>query len=468
MSAAFEPTFDRIRAWNGAPDPRPLLVTGAPGTGKSFLVRAALGSGSSVRFLTPGLTDAEHRALFRRGLLGDGGPPPEEGTWRALFGAALSRPGRLVIVDGLAGLLRESRSFLDELGAAWQDPGRAPETRLILIDPDRRMLGRVNARGSAFRDRMEEATGSSRPPAELLEVEPLPWTRVARATGLDADRVLRLTLLFGGRPGVLARIDPEAAPEVSFTSAVLDPGGPLWDEPLRTWRSLIKHPGRYGAVCRALASGARTWAEIPEHAETQIAAAGIGPYLKRLTDLGRVTSAHSLDAPRRSRGRRYALADPFDALWWAAVLPHRSTLATGGEAGAEVWRRIEEEASPTHVRRVLPRLCRSALSERADVVFGSPARQVGALWGDGYEIQVAGTLRNGAIVYGACHGGPRPMTDVGLDRLEEQMRRTRYGFGREARIRALFSLSGFSEALRLRASRDPWIRLLGPEEMLGG
>ena len=53
----------------------------------------------------------------------------------------------------------------------------------------------------------------------------------------------------------------------------------------------------------------------------------------------------------------------------------------------------------------------------------------------------------------------RAATDDDATLLQSQMRATRYGFGREGRIRVLFTLDGATDALTRRAARDDLLML---------
>lgn len=447
-----------------------ILVTGAPGSGKTFLISEALSGLSGVHFCAAGLEDSQHQSLFA-GQLDRQAPESaafaaQRPGWAALLERAFGDPDRFLVLDGIGSLVRSNKQFLAILGTAWRNALRQESAPLvILVDRDRTVLDRVNAKGSTFRDPMERATAAT-DPGVWLEVAPLPYPAWSRWTSPEPLELLRLAGAFGGRPAVMRHVDGAGSLALNYQRLVLDPDGPLWDEPLLGWSGDLKHAGRYGALCTALAEGARQWADLADYLGKDASTSSVGPYMKRLVSLGRVRPESSLDARRGGRGQRYALSDPFDALWWSAVLPLRSELESRVESPASAWQTIAKEILPEHMGRMLPTLCRQFLQTSSQPVLGATARHAGSLWGDGYDIPVAAILQNGAVVYGACHVGPEVMTDVALDRLESHVRATRFGFGREARIRALFSLSGFSEALALRASRDPLVRLIGPSEMV--
>jgi hypothetical protein len=77
---------------------------------------------------------------------------------------------------------------------------------------------------------------------------------------------------------------------------------------------------------------------------------------------------------------------------------------------------------------------------------------------------VAGTLRNGTAVYGRGVWG-RAATVADADGLMRQMKATRFGFGREARLRVIFAGAGASEPLLRRAARDDLLTLVPLDAM---
>jgi uncharacterized protein len=173
----------------------------------------------------------------------------------------------------------------------------------------------------------------------------------------------------------------------------------------------------------------------------------------------------SLDSRERSRSRRYHAADPFLSFWYRFVLPHLTDLEAG--EAADVWTRGIRPALDDHARLFFPDLARAYVRRHAEQLR-SPAREAGALWGPGYEVDVAATLRSGAVCYGICHWEDDPVGAEALAAFEPALRQSRYGYGREARLRVVFHAREVSAELLRRAARDEHIRLIGLEELLDG
>ena len=75
--------------------------------------------------------------------------------------------------------------------------------------------------------------------------------------------------------------------------------------------------------------------------------------------------------------------------------------------------------------------------------------------GGNHRISLAGTLRSGAPFYGVTRWRGNPLDVLDLDVLDRNMGETRYGFGRERRLRLMVSGCGFTPGLvRLARSGD--------------
>ena len=222
---------------------------------------------------------------------------------------------------------------------------------------------------------------------------------------------------------------------------------------------------RYAAILRAIATGAESWPELSARIPGTA-----GPYLLRLRELGLVDAQRPVDAPPRSRRTRYRLSDPHEAFWWSVIHRLRPGLVAAAAAGPEgtaerIWREAIRPSFAHAVRHALPLICRNYLRFGCEPVLGARARTAGPLWGSGFDFPVAGTLASGAVCYGHIHPGPAPAPAAILQDLDRQIRATRYGYGRQARLRLIFSLSGFERELQRMAVRDARVWLIGKEEL---
>jgi len=298
-----------------------------------------------------------------------------------------------------------------------------------------------------------EATppGAGDPPPLHIRLGPLSFRAATHLLpGSEPSDLLRAYAVFGGMPGHLRHLDRGASLITNLRRLVLDPSAPLADRPLSVLEAAAQTPTRYAAILAALSGGEADWSSVHAGIPDLTASGQVAPYLKRLEDLGLVEVRRSLDASPRSRGRRYRITDPYISFWYRFILPHRERLLR--EGGEDLLAsRIRPELD-NHVRSVLPEVCRQHMTMDVMETLGANARECGSLWGSEYDIPVAGMLSTG----GAFYGTPVPADGDGMEvlrRLDHDIRETRYGFGRERRLRVLFSSESVPAAVQREAAR---------------
>jgi hypothetical protein len=155
--------------------------------------------------------------------------------------------------------------------------------------------------------------------------------------------------------------------------------------------------------------------------------------------------------------------DPFVSFWFRFVLPHRERF--GADTSDTLYSEVVRTELDRQVASLLPQVCRDFMAHDALESLGANARECGSLWGPGYDIPVAGTLATGAPFYGT------PVADEAaasaLQRLDTLVRETRYGFGRERRLRLLFTQDPPPASLQREAARRHDTILVGVEALAG-
>jgi hypothetical protein len=179
--------------------------------------------------------------------------------------------------------------------------------------------------------------------------------------------------------------------------------------------------------------------------------------MNTLEEKGWVVASRSLDARPETRKRRYRLRDPFVGFWLRAVAPNLGLIRLNGPAQA--WKSQISSAADWWVKAALPSVIQVRLHDDAAPVLQVAARESGGLWGEGYDLPVAGTLTSGNAFYGMIVWG-REARLSDLEQLEMQLRNTRYGFTRETRVRVLFLERPAPEALVRRAARSDDVELV--------
>jgi hypothetical protein len=402
------------------------------------------------------LDAAAQRALLTRAWLADERPaePDDDALLPLTERLAVGREPVALVVDDLDHLA-DAPGVAAALARLWHEArARALPLRLVLVG---------TAEGLARLGDDGEGVGAV--DGLDLTVPALSAREVASALpGWSArDRFLAWAV-FGGSPSTLRHLDPSLRLATNVQRLVLDPEGPLHEAGPAVLARLFLKPERYAALVRALAGGARDWGELRRAVTDFTSSSQLAPYMASLEDHGVVRAERSLDARPRSRNRRYHLTDPFPASWYRLVLPHVGS-ASGADAAA-VWREHVRDDLEAWGEHLLPAACRDFLSRGAEEVLPAAAREVGGLWGDGYDLPVAGTLRTGAPLYGRCVWGRRA-TVADAEALAAEVRGTRYGFGREARLRALFTTGPVDHTLRRLEARDPHLLVVDLATILG-
>ncbi len=487
----FDQVVARLRTALGRPGPVVVSAEGRLGLSPLPFVLEATRGRRRVVFAPPGLADAANRNALAAALAsGDGlasavgrsGAPAGKaaGDWRSLLEALPSMAPVVLVVDEPQGITAVNRRFWRELGEAWKLVRRSGQRVQVVLCSCERGVGReLNRPASPLRRPAARLAPEPWPdPVTVVSVEPGTHYDLAVAHPRWKGRDLLMGwALFGGVPetwrAVPGRLDPEGALRRAMTSSggARDrwTAGNRWTSgPWELLRQGVGKPNRYASVLRAMAEGAQSWREVSEPAFRESGnRSGAGPYLARLRELGLVATDRPLGARAGGRRSRYRLTDPHEAFWWSVVHPARSELLVPRQA-ATVWAERVAPALDAVLARALPAICRNFLRFGAGLLLGATAREAGSLWGRGFDFPAAATLRNGAVCYGHVHAGPKSASMAQLAEVERHVRATRYGFARQARVRIVFSLSGFDDDLRREAARNPLVRLAGVEELARG
>ena len=222
-------------------------------------------------------------------------------------------------------------------------------------------------------------------------------------------------------------------------------------------RQELREPATYMGILEAVASGATRVTEIA----TEIGrdASSLSRYLKNLTELGLLHCETPVTDPD---GRsRYVLDDQFLRFWFRYVAPNRSQLERGHTAPV---RATVEETFPTHVSWTFEDVCRDAVRSSSVPVNCS---RVGRWWYGEHEIDIAGVNdQTETLLLGECKWTNEPVGTGVLATLEDLEPEVRWHDGTRSVEYALFSKSGFTEALQDRAADRTDCHLFDPEALL--
>ncbi|MCG6955204.1 MAG: ATP-binding protein [Gemmatimonadetes bacterium] len=458
-----------IRTALDHPGPGLIQVTGPRGVGKTTLVREAVRGIQAVAHRVPPLPEPSQLLELTAQVDRETGPresPPDTPTWDGVFDhlARLAAERALVLVLDDAHWLSESRSRAGQalarvLASAREGPvpfhvilvGRAGGLPPVAL-PGRPPLGRP----------------PEEPPTPLeVRVPPLPLRGAIPFLpgGTPEDRI-RAYAVFGGVPAHLLRLDPDATLWTNVRRTFFEAGAPFNERGLDLLERDVQSPARYAAILATLSAGEADWGIVHGGVPDLTKSGQVAPYLHKLEELGLLETRRSLDATPRSRNRRYRIVDPLLAFWFRFVLPF---LHGAREPDVAHW--MAETVRPhldRHVASIFPEICRRHMALDAMEWAGANARECGGLWGSDYDIDAAGILSSGATFYGKAPWGEQPAGPEILSDLDAMIAETRYGFGRESRLRIVFSAQGFAPELARQAARRHDVALVDGEALVGG
>lgn len=459
----------RIRAVLDTPRPQILRVFGIRGGGKSTLVERAAQDYRAVLIRLPPVTDPElgaevlRRVRAEAGRLGieETGPSGSDSgdgdVWRAALEAASrlsspSGPPAVLVLDD-AHRLSEARSRL--IDAAIDVLSKAAEEErtlhLIFVGPEDGL------------PTMEESDSIG---TRSIEVGPLPLrAAVPHLPGARPHDLVRAYGIFGGLPRVLTRLDRTVTIGTNVRRLILAGDGRLSSAVEEWLETDVQTPARYVSILRTCARGDADWGRLHRGVPDLTSSGQVAPYLKRLGELGLIEAHRSLDSAPRGRSTRYRSADPFFSFWFRFAL-HRHY--AGREISvSEYYQTSVRPLIDEYLEVIFPQICRQHLEFDSVETLGAVAREGGSLWGAEIDIPVAGILRSGAAYYGACRWQTPSRASAPLAELDRQINETRYGFGRERRLRLLFTGIPAPVWLRREIARRHDAELIDAEALVG-
>ena len=452
-----------LRRELGRDRPSLIVMLGRRRVGKSRLLIKAVEGRPGVYYQATKVTASDSLALFKAEVARSiGSDPVFEGLadWRSVLAyieqASRRLPGLTVTLDEFPYLCDVDPSLPSVFQKFW-DGVRESESPLNLI-----LCG---SKISFMESLLAEKNPLHGRHSLRLEIDPLPYRDAARffPDWSDEDK-LKAYAIFGGIPFYLNLADPDQSLAENVIDLVLSKGAPLADEPENLLQSELRDVARYATLLRAIADGCTSSADIIGRVKEFQNASALAPYVEKLSELRLVRIVRSLDASPRERDRRYYLDDPFLAFWYHFYLPNASALWAGH--AEDVYRLAIEPRMSDYMGGLFEWICRAHAQLYLQERLGVPARSVGQIWAKDFDIDVAGTLLDGSMLYGECKWWSDPVGSNILDHLIDCSGKTAYGEGNPNRHFLLYSRSGFTRDVSKRAAALPSIHLFSPSDLL--
>lgn len=293
--------------------------------------------------------------------------------------------------------------------------------------------------------------------AQLL-IEPLPY-----ATLIDffpnyssAERVATYAVL-GGVPAYLERFSDRQSLGSNIRRHLFRRAGMFRNEPMVLISDLVRETRTYEGILRAIATGARTPAEIGS--ASAITTANLSPYLARLRELGlverRVPATIPPEQRRTTTRSRYHLRDPYLRFYFRFIEPHLDLVEQ--ELTELLWERIGEQFRAFIGATAFEELCREwvLVQARANRLPMIP-ETVGSHWAADAQIDVVAiNWRDCTVLLGECKWGLEAVDRSVVRELIEKAPRVAPPVedGRPWQVfYAFFARAGFTEAAQAEAA----------------
>lgn len=383
--------------------------------------------------------------------------------WPAALRALTSLPcdSRLVIViDEFQYIAKERPSVLSELQVLWDEELSRKNIFLILC-------------GSAVSFIAKEVLGEKNPlygrARTIMKVRPLPFQITAQfVPQCKADDVFRGYAVLGGIPYFWQDINPQRSLTENLASNLLRESGFLNDEAQSVLRQEFRDPSTYNAILQAIAFGATSRHEIAQKslADTR----NLSKYLTVLEDMDLIEREFSVfsgagDLSNASRGL-YRISDHYLKFWFRFLSKNPVPIMTRAEALSE-WHALVEPFFAEFASGAFEEVCQQYLVRLryAGQLHFRPT-EMGRWWAKNVEIDIVGAdhERRHCLV-GECKYRNEKVTLKVLRSLQAKCAHlpvrdeTVFDYW-------LFSRSGFDDALKALAERDPYLHLVGMDELL--
>jgi AAA+ ATPase superfamily predicted ATPase len=267
---------------------------------------------------------------------------------------------------------------------------------------------------------------------------------------LPKDKICAYGIL-GGMPAYLNRFHPNLTLKENVLNELLSVQSYLFDEVNFLLRMELRDTKTYASLLHAIADGCTRLNEIAQRVGLDSTTAN--KYLMILRELALVRREISLTerAPQKSKKGVYMIADNYVNFWFRFVLPHISLIESGQSEW--VYERMLAPHLSTYMGLMFEDVCRQYVKRYWDEKLKIAPKQVGRHWDKDFDIDVLTENIDESHFFGECKWWDGPVGENVLDNLIANAKKVPSQFQRDARY-LLFSLGGFTDALKSRAERE--------------
>lgn len=303
----------------------------------------------------------------------------------------------------------------------------------------------------------------------IMKVRPLPFQITARfVPNYTADDVFRGYAVLGGIPYFWQGMNPQRALTENLASNLLRESGFLNDEAQSVLRQEFRDPSTYNAILQAIAFGATTRHEIAQKSLAE--SRNLSKYLTVLENMDLIERELPVfsgagDLSNASRGL-YRISDHYLKFWFRFLAKSPVPIMTRAEALSE-WSSSVEPFFSEFASAAFEEVCRQYLV-RLRYARQLPFRPtvLGRWWEKNTEIDiVAADHERRHCLVGECN--------YRNEKVNLKVFRSLQGKCAHLPVHDdtvfhywLFSRSGFDDSLKEFADRDPYLHLVGMDELL--
>ena len=313
---------------------------------------------------------------------------------------------------------------IDELPYLFAETPELPSILQRFVDHDAKKSDLILVFSGSSQHMMQESILEQSAPLygradEILKLSPI-QIGYLRSLHLQTEReIIEFYSVFGGIPKyweLSERISGNLSDKID--QLVLDPMGPLSEEPNRLLREESPSAMRLKPILDAIGLGNHRLSEIASRLETPIT--GLTRPIEKLLQLELIQREVPYGADyQNSKQTLYKIKDPFLRFWFRVIAPRRSLLA---HASSKIRRQWLKENLPSVVSRTWEELCRAALpklSESWDILY-EPA---GRFWqGKEYEWDIVSQSYDGkSLLIGEAKWTQKTPTKSWIEKCIEEL-----------------------------------------------
>ncbi len=440
------------------------VLYGRRRVGKTELLRAFCEDKHHLFFIATLSADGEQLATFSQQIWAftHAETPPGFSfpSWEAAFRALADLPGRpIVVMDEFTYLISGNKAIPSILQKVWDERLKNTQVMLVLCGS---YIGMMETEVLGY----QAPLYGRRTHSTLLDPLDLPSAALFFPK-YSADQQFQAWAVLGGMPYYLRTFDDRQDIFANIRQHILNSQtGELFNEPRLLLMEELREPRNYFSILRAIAQGNTRLNEIAQ-------ASGVGAvnmisrYLDLLQQMRLITRRVPATEfqPEKSKRGIYQIDDHFLRFWFRYVQPNQSSLDLG----------LTDAILDQRVRPDLEHFAATAFEEASRQHIAWLARQgqipflpekIGAWWERDVEIDVLAISRTERqALVGECKWSIHPVGVNILDDLKQKSQQLLQS-GEIIQLHyALFSRSGFTQALEIRA-RDEGVALYGVNEII--